>query len=192
MDIASYISDIKCTKPTGTKEFLLVAYEIIRSPGYGHSVASSLWYQANVKVILKIWLMYLKKVPEVIANGLNININIIGGPQTHLTPCHRNETDMGVSIFKVGEHYKNTKRHTAHTIVSWPNHKQWVLFHTSDLMMIIRQGIYIISIITRKWVNWKHTAPHIVKWTTERICLILLTHSTKYIWQAFYKFNDFR
>ena len=42
---------------------------------------------------------------------------------------------------------KNTKRHTAHTIVSWPNPKQWVIVHTSDLMMIIRQSIYIYIFI---------------------------------------------
>ena len=41
--------------------------------------------------------------------------------------------------------FKNTKTHTAHTIVSWPNPKQWVIVHTSDLMMIIRQRIYISS-----------------------------------------------
>ena len=45
----------------------------------------------------------------------------------------------------------NTERHTTHTIVSWPNPKQWV--HTSDLMMIIRQSMYIISIITKERVN---------------------------------------
>ena len=32
---------------------------------------------------------------------------------------------------------KNIVRHTAHTIVSWPNSKQWLVIHTSDLMMII-------------------------------------------------------
>ena len=42
---------------------------------------------------------------------------------------------------------KYTERHTAHTIVSWPNRKQWVTVHTSDLMMIIRQSIYILSIM---------------------------------------------
>ena len=34
--------------------------------------------------------------------------------------------------------YKNIVSHTAHTIVSWPNPKQWLMIHTSDLMMIIR------------------------------------------------------
>ena len=47
-------------------------------------------------------------------------------------------------------HHKNIERHTAHTIVSWPNPKQWVIVHTSNLMVIIRQSIYIFSIITRK------------------------------------------
>ena len=37
--------------------------------------------------------------------------------------------------------YKNIERHTAHTIVSWPNPKQWIIVHTSDLMMIIRQSV---------------------------------------------------
>ena len=33
---------------------------------------------------------------------------------------------------------KNIVRHTTHTIVSWPNPKQWLMIHTSGLMMIIR------------------------------------------------------
>ena len=45
--------------------------------------------------------------------------------------------------------HANIQRHTAHTIVSWPNQKQWVIVHTSDLMMITRQSIYILSIITK-------------------------------------------
>ena len=42
-------------------------------------------------------------------------------------------------------HHKNIERHTAHTIVSWPNPKQWVIIHTSDLMMIIRQSVYSLN-----------------------------------------------
>ena len=42
---------------------------------------------------------------------------------------------------------KNTKRRTAHTIVSWPKPTQWVKVHTSDLMMIIRQSMYIYILI---------------------------------------------
>ena len=44
--------------------------------------------------------------------------------------------------------HKNIERHAADTIVSWPNPKQWVIVHTSDLMMIIRQSLYILSTIT--------------------------------------------
>ena len=54
---------------------------------------------------------------------------------------------------------KNIERHTAHTIVSWPNPKRWVIVHTSDLMMIIRQSIYIISIITKEMGKLKAHSP---------------------------------
>ena len=86
---------------------------------------------------------------------------------------------------------KNIERHTVHTIVSWPNPKQWVIVHTSDLMMIIRQSIYILSIITRevgKLKTHSHTYCIMDNWEN----MLNLTHSTKYIWQAFYKFNVFR
>ena len=39
--------------------------------------------------------------------------------------------------------HKNIERHTGDPIVSWPNPKQWAKVHTSDLMMIIWQSIYI-------------------------------------------------
>ena len=57
---------------------------------------------------------------------------------------------------------RTIKRHTAHTIVSWPNPKQWVILHTSDLMMIIRQIIYIISIITKEMAKLRTHIPHTV------------------------------
>ena len=70
--------------------------------------------------------------------------------------------------------HKNINRHTTHTIVSWPNPKQCVIVHTSNLMMIIRQSIYIFSQSSQgKWVIWKHTAPQIIYWITERISLKL-------------------
>ena len=53
---------------------------------------------------------------------------------------------------------KNIERHTADTIVSWPNPKQWVIVHTSDLMMIIRY-IYILSIITTEMGKLKTYSP---------------------------------
>ena len=84
-----------------------------------------------------------------------------------------------IELIKIIDKY--IARHTAHTIVSWPDPKQWIIVNTSDLMRMIRQSIYIFSIITREMGKLKHTAPYIVWWITERICLILLTHSTKYI-----------
>ena len=54
---------------------------------------------------------------------------------------------------------KNNERHTAHTIVSWPNPKQWVIIHTSDLMMIIRQSMYILSIIPKEIGKMKTHSP---------------------------------
>ena len=54
---------------------------------------------------------------------------------------------------------KNTERHTAHTIVLWPNPKQWVIVHTSDLMMVIRQSLYILSITTREIGKLKTHSP---------------------------------
>ena len=62
--------------------------------------------------------------------------------------------------------YKNIKRHTAHTIVSWPNTKQWMIVHTSDLMMIIRQSSSWV--IHRPWHRdltiWAHFDGKIYKW----------------------------
>ena len=54
---------------------------------------------------------------------------------------------------------KNIERHTVHTIVSWPNPKQWVIVHTSDMMMMIRQSIYILSIITKEMGKLKTHNP---------------------------------
>ena len=54
---------------------------------------------------------------------------------------------------------KNIERHTADIIVSWLNPKQWVIVHTSDLMMITRQSIYILSIITREMGKLKTYSP---------------------------------
>ena len=54
---------------------------------------------------------------------------------------------------------KNIERHTADTIVSLPNPKQWVIAHASDLMMIIRQSTYILSIITREMTKLKTYSP---------------------------------
>ena len=69
-------------------------------------------------------------------------------------------------------------RHTAHTIVPWPNPKQWLMIHTSHLIMMIRWSTHILKIITRgmgklkkdspiycikwgKWINLRHTLDRI-------------------------------
>ena len=53
----------------------------------------------------------------------------------------------------------NTEIHTAHTIVSCPSPKPWVIVHTSDSMMKIWQCIYILSIITREMSRLKTHSP---------------------------------
>ena len=71
---------------------------------------------------------------------------------------------------------KNIERHTAHTIVLWPNPIQWQIGHTYDLIIIIRQSTHSLTIIRRemgklnthspiyciknnceKWLNLRHT-----------------------------------
>ena len=76
--------------------------------------------------------------------------SLIGWAQTYNQPliCKYN-----------GTYYKNIERHTADTIVSWINPKQWVIVHSSDLMMIIRKSIYIILIITKEMGKLKTYSP---------------------------------
>ena len=101
------------------------------------------------------------------------------------------EFTNGLQLCHYFDVYKNIKWHTAHTIVSWPNPKQWVIVHTSDLMMIIRQSIYVLSIITREMGKLKtHSLTYCIMDNWEN--MLNLTHSRKYIWQAFYKFSVFR
>ena len=61
---------------------------------------------------------------------------------------------IGVLLFN-----RNIERHTAHTIDLWPNPKQWIKVHNFDLMMEIRQSIYIILIITREMGKLKTNSP---------------------------------
>ena len=56
---------------------------------------------------------------------------------------NRSMFDIWILIPPPPPPHTHTHTHTAHTIVSWPNPKQWVIVHTSDLMMIIKQSIYI-------------------------------------------------
>ena len=48
---------------------------------------------------------------------------------------------------------KNIVRHTAHTIVSWPNPKQWLMIHTSGLIMIIRLSTHSVWKIHLSWLH---------------------------------------
>ena len=64
---------------------------------------------------------------------------------------------------------KNMEIHTAHTIISLPNHKQWKMGHASDLMVIMRWSTHILTKVIRmgklnthsliycmknNWENW--------------------------------------
>ena len=146
--IASYMSAINCIKSAGTKASPPGLYGLIRSPGDGqcilHSVASSLWYQANVKVNTEYIINVIKDeittrtldyidrfdgsihdlddslfaylndkiydtsfgdlVHEVIANGMNINVNIIDGLLLHHVPCNHKNHNMQ-------NHNKNLRLH---------------------------------------------------------------------------------
>ena len=55
-----------------------------------------------------------------------------------------------ICVFHLNHQHKNIERQKAHTIVSWPNHKQWKMGHTSDLMMILRWSTLSLTIIIRK------------------------------------------
>ena len=83
---------------------------------------------------------------------------------------------------------KNIERHTTYTIVSWPNPKQWVIVHTSDLMMIIRQSMYILFIITKEMGKLKTRSPtYCIMDNWEN--MLNLTHSTNYIWYTVQPFQ---
>ena len=53
-------------------------------------------------------------------------------------------------------HYKNIERRTAHTIVSWPNPKQWQMVHTSNYA----NPVYGIATICHqvRWLRWGHSS----------------------------------
>ena len=55
---------------------------------------------------------------------------------------------MRVYLMKDTMINKNIERHSVHTIVSWPDHKQWHMGHTSGLMMVINTRI--LTTIIRK------------------------------------------
>ena len=66
---------------------------------------------------------------------------------------YHQDTNVPRSNPAISQLHKNIKRRTAHTIVSWPNPKQWITVHTSDLMMIIRQSNIFSQPSRGNWVN---------------------------------------
>ena len=127
-------------------------YSIIR---YNAFFVSCLMFHITIKWFW-IWYCYsfllgFKCIFQVYSSGFSL---LWYGYRYHVTLCICHLHNLWC--------HKNIERHTVHTIVSWPNPKQWVIVHTSDLMMIIRQGIYILSIITRGMGKLKHTQPHIL------------------------------
>ena len=61
---------------------------------------------------------------------------------TAIYPCY---TSGGIVVVT----HKNTERHTADSIVSWPN-QHWQMLHTYDLITITWWNTRILSIITRE------------------------------------------
>ena len=68
---------------------------------------------------------------------------------------------------------KKIERHTAQTIVLWPNPKQWTIVHPSDLMMIIRKKCVLSQSSQAKWVKRKNTQLHIYIMITKNIRYLL-------------------
>ena len=73
------------------------------------------------------------------------------------------------------QQHETIERHTAHSIVSWSNPKQWihVVVHTSDLII---NEVYIISIITRENGKLKTYNP-IYCIMNDRENMLYLTHT---------------
>ena len=78
------------------------------------------------------WIFFLTAVAMHSVNYVNSCSNEIKHHLQNIRRCN--------STVVVITSHKNIEIHTAHTIVSWPNREQWVIFHTSDLMMMIRQS----------------------------------------------------
>ena len=59
--------------------------------------------------------------------------------------------------------YKNIGRQTAHGIVSWPNPKQWLMGHTSDLMKIIRYSTRILTMVKSLMAKLNTRYTHMIR-----------------------------
>ena len=103
---------------------------------------------------------------------------------------HIQHMDLALGHDELKNHI-NIERHTALTIVSWPNPKQWIMVHTSDLMMISRQIIYILSVITREMGKLKtHSPTYYILDILENILDLTQTLDEIYL-TGIFKFNVF-
>ena len=66
------------------------------------------------------------------------NIDLVQGVKDHAASLITGNSDhvdcRGIELIESLDLYgirKNVNRHTAHTIVSWPNPKQWIIIHTN-------------------------------------------------------------
>ena len=84
-------------------------------------------------------------------------------------------------------YHTHTHTHThiyIHIIASWPNLKQWIIIHISDLIMTVGWKIDIITIIKMEKGKMKiHSPIHCTKGNRD---LIWDTHLAGYTWCAFY------
>ena len=100
------------------------------------NVMFTIWYVC----VAPISFPYVNQIRTMRAlNAWNLNLH-----QTYIHICVQNQQSrfIGLFVHTLWDH-KNIERHAAYTIVSWPNPKQWVIVHTSDLIMITRQSMYI-------------------------------------------------
>ena len=85
-----------------------------------------------------------------------------------------------IRIFTQTHAYKNTAKPIAYTIVQWLNPRQWLPFiYISDLMIISRCHIHILTIITQEMGKLKTDS---LIYCIKIIDLMLETPSTEYIY----------
>ena len=107
---------------------------------------------------------------EVIPSGYRPAACVIQSQLYHTT------RRMGWWVVTSDDKARNIERHRVNTIVSWPNPKQWIKVHTSNLMMIIKQSICILSIITREMGKLKtHSSIYCIMDNWEN--MLYLTHT---------------
>ena len=123
-EIIFYTNDLDCLKYVTPRNYLFPIYIWLQ------------WY-----FVLMYWLQNLTHHIHSILNCTNLNDHMwIWYYDTYLW----NFISVSTTISN-----KNIERHTAHTIVSRPNPKQWQMGHTSDLIMIMRYSTRILTIIIR-------------------------------------------